>query len=530
MTSDTYDAIVVGAGHNGLICAAYLAGAGLRIVVVERRAHVGGAAVTEEIAPGYRASTASYALSLLRPDVFNDLGLKDLGVEIFAKDPQMFVPLPDGAHFFVWRDQARTIEEIRRLHRPDADSYLQWSRFWDRATQVLRPLVEEADPPIPELLEADLARRGLDDIWRLAVAGSVAETVGEFFDHPAVQGAFASQGIIGTDASPFASGTAWVMAYHYLGGEVHGSDGTWGYVSGGMGALTRGLRRAAEQRGAEVRTEAEAAEILVGPRGVEGVRLATGEQIGSRTVVSNADPRRTLALLPSDAVPRELAEKVDGWRYDGCVVKVNLALAELPDFTALGGTEVGPQHRGTIEISPSLEYLDAAHRDGASGRYPEQPFMEMFIQSAVDPSLTDHGHVLSAFTQWAPRIGASAWAARKSDVQKAVIAAIARYAPNFEHSVVEAEVLGPPDLEERFGLTGGDIFHGSILPEQSFGNRFAYRSAVSGLYLCGSGARPGGGVMGAAGRNAARVILTDLSKRSSQRDVIEGRSRRREEV
>lgn len=508
--SENYDAIVVGAGHNGLICAGYLAKGGLRTLVLERREVVGGAAVTEEIAPGFLVSTASYSLSLFRPDIYRDFGLAERGVRIVPKDPQMFVPLLGGGHFFIWRDAARTVEELRRIHPRDADNYQSWNTFWDKATSVLRPLIDDPEPPSPAELETTLNRRGLGEVWRLAVAGSVAETVSAFFEHDAVKGAFASQGIIGTNTSPHDPGTSWVMAYHYLGGELCGANGTWANVMGGMGAVTEALRRSAEAFGAEIRTGIEVEEILIEGEHAAGVRAGDGGEFRAPVVVSNADPHRTFErLLPPDAAPAELTQRVASWRMDGCVAKVNLALSELPDFTAHPGASPGPQHSGTVEISPSLEYLHAAHEDAERGNFSAAPFMEAYLQSAVDPSVAEKGHVLSAFTQFAPRD----WSSQKKErALQTVIATLASYAPNIKDAVVAAEILGPPELEERFGLTGGDIFHGSILPGQCFGARFDYRTPVGGLYLCGSGARPGGGVMGAAGRNAARTILADSEK------------------
>jgi phytoene dehydrogenase-like protein len=512
LTPQNYDAVVIGAGHNGLVCAAYLAAAGLETLVVERRDKVGGAAVTEEFAPGYRASTASYSLSLFRPDIHRDLGLARRGLRIIPKEPQMFVPLPDSSHFFIWRDEARTIDELRRISEKDADAYRSWNAFLERATRLLRPVIEEPNPPTLAELEDFLRRNGNDEVWEKAVAGSVAETVSKFFEHEGVQGAFASQGIIGTNLSPYEPGTAWVMTYHSLGGELCGMDGTWGYVVGGMGGLTDVLREAALAVGAEVITGVEVEQVIMEEGRAVGVATPDGE-FRSETVISNADPKRTFQkLLPQEVIPEELLERVNSWRMDGCVVKVNLALSELPDFTAFPGDSVGPQHSGTVDISPSIAYLDSAYDDARRGSYSSTPFCEVYMQSAVDSSLTESGHVLSAFTQYAPQLGTQEWERERASVEKTVVSTLASYAPNLESAVVASQVLGPLDLGERFGLTGGDIFHGSILPDQSFAARFDYRTPIAGLYLCGSGARPGGGVMGAAGRNAARAVLADRGR------------------
>lgn len=503
----SFDAVVVGAGHNGLIAAAYLARAGLRVCVCERREIVGGAAVTEELAAGFRVSSASYSLSLLRPDIYADLDLSRHGLEILPKDPQMFVPLPDGRHFFVWRDAGRTRAELERIHAGDGDAYERWTAFWEAAVQLLRPLVEDPDPP-----SVDDVRRVLpDDVWRLAVAGSAAGTAAEFFRAPEVQAAFASQGIIGTWASVRDPGTAWVLAYHELGGEVCGATGTWAYVRGGMGSVSRSLLAAAQAAGAEVRVAAPVSEIVCEGARVAGIRLAGGEVLTARAVLSNADPMTTfLGLIEDGRIDAEFASRVKAWPSPGCVLKVNLALRELPQFTALPG--VGPQHAGTVEIAPSIEYLEQAYEDARRGEASRRPFMEVFIQSSVDPSLVDgDGHVLSVFAQYVPPDGGTDWERVRELGAEAVIETLCSYAPNVAGAIVAREVLGPPELEARFGLHGGNIFHGEILPECCFGNRFDYRTPIDGLYLCGSGARPGGGVMGAAGRNAAKVVVSDLA-------------------
>jgi phytoene dehydrogenase-like protein len=500
------DAIVIGAGHNGLIAACYLARSGLSVLVLERRPLVGGAAVTEELMPGVRVSAASYSLSLLRPDIHRDLELLRHGLVITPKDPQLFVPLPDDRHFLVWRDEDRTQEELARIHRPDADAYPRWGRFWEEAAALLRPFAESSSPPPPLEVERELARRGRSEVWRLAVGGSAAECVEAFFESDEARGCFATQGVIGTQASPREPGTAWVMAYHALGGELNGATGTWGWVRGGMGALTAALASAAYAAGVEIRIDTPVDSVLVEDGRAAGVVTSDGAVELAGVVLSNVDPKRTfLSLVPADALELEFRRHVEEWRVDGAVAKVNLALAELPEFRALPGG-LGPQHRATTEIAPSIDYLQAASADAAAGRFSSNPFIEVFVQSASDPTLASPGrHVVSAFTQYAP---ASGWS--PDDALRSVLGTLARYAPNVPDAVLASQVLGPPELEERFGLTGGDIFHGAMVPEQSFGARFAYRTPVPGLYLCGSGASPGGGVMGAAGRNAAATVLADL--------------------
>jgi len=506
----TWDAIVIGAGHNGLVAAAYLAKAGMKTLVVESRDVVGGAAVTEELLPGFWVSTASYSLSLLRPDVYSELDLAGHGLSFYPKDPQMFVPLPDGRSFFIWRDERRTLDEIRRIHPADAHGYLAFGRFWEKAVSVLRPFAESLDPPKLDELHDELLGRGLDDVWRLAVEGSAAEAVEEFFESEELQGAFVGQGIIGTALGPRQPGTAWVMAYHFLGGELNGSTGTWAYVRGGMGGVSGALAAAARNSGAEIRLNSPVEQVILGPQGAEGVILSSGEELRSRFVLSNADPITTFSRLvdPGAIDDPRFRAKVDGWKSPGSVVKVNLALDRLPNFRSRPG-DGGPQHRGTIEVSPSIDYVEAAWQASLAGSYPKRPFMEVFIQSATDDSLAPPGkHVLSAFSQWAPS-SVSSNDSLRADALAAVLETLDELAPGCSSSVLAAQTLVPADIEARFGMTGGNIFHGEIIPEQSFGERFGYRTPVKGLYLCGSGASPGGGVMGAAGRNCAKRLLED---------------------
>lgn len=467
---------------------------------------MGGATITEELAPGFRVSTGSYALSLLRGDVYTDLELERHGLIAVPKDPQMFVPLPDGSSFFVWRDANRTAEEIGKLHPHDGDNYLKWCAFWDDVTKLLRPVFDDVEAID---VERYLKQRNREDVYRLAVMGSAAEVVEQFFEHPAVQGAFASQGIVGTWASVRDPGTAWVMTYHALGGDIYGSPGTWGFARGGMGAVSGAIAASARESGAALFRASPVTAIVVENGRAVGVRLANGLVVRARYIISGADPKTTFErLTPAGALPQAFADRVAAWNAHGCVVKVNMALSELPDFTARPGR--GPQHHGTVEISPSIEYLEEAYADAQTAGHSNRPWMEVFVQSTVDQSLVDgDGHVVSAFTQYvAPKTFDPS--ATRDHARDAAIRTLSSYAPNVADSIVAIEALGPMELEERFGLPGGDIFHGSLLPSQSFGSRFDYRTPLDGLYLCGSGARPGGAVTGAAGRNCAKVVINDV--------------------
>lgn len=496
-----HKAIVIGAGHNGLVAASYLARDSFDVTMFERRDIVGGAAVTEEITPGFRVSSASYSLSLLRPDIYRDLELAKHGLSFYPKDPQLFVPLLDGRHFFIWRDARRTVEELKRIDAHDAEAYGDFGRFWDHAVSLLRPFAEMENP----LPRTHIEKLLPPEVWSLAVAGSVSDVVEKFFRSDEVRGAFASQGIIGTSLGPRHPGTAWVMAYHYLGGELNAADGTWAYVRGGMGSVTSALASTATSLGVKIALESPVEHVVVEDGQAVGVRLKDGSVHLASIVLSNADPATSfLRLIPDGVLDAEFLQRVRDWKTPASVVKVNLALEELPDFTCLPGS--GPQHQGTIEISPSIDYLERAWQDADGGKYSNDPFMEVFIQSTTDPTLAPEGkHVLSAFTQYAPPYVST----NVDEAYTNVMATLSRYAPNIADSVIASDVLGPAELEERFGLTGGNIFHGEITPDQSFGDRFAYRTPVSGFYLCGSGTSPGGGVMGAAGRNAARTVIKD---------------------
>ncbi|MDQ4143430.1 MAG: NAD(P)/FAD-dependent oxidoreductase [Actinomycetota bacterium] len=508
----SYDAVVIGAGHNGLTCAAYLARAGLKVAVVERSDRVGGACVTEELFPGFRISTASYSLSLLLPSVTEELGLE---LDIRAKDPVGFAPIEGGGGLCLWSDRAKAAEEIALFSRKDAEAYPRFEDLFEEAARRLRPLLSY--PATRKQARRSFRLSEVEGLFDKTVDGSIADVCEEYFETDLMRGMMASQGIIGSAAGPRTPGSAYIALHHAF-GEAAGRSGAWGFVRGGMGAITSELRRVLEEAGGEIRLEAPVAAVKSeGSRRATGIVLESGEEIDAPIVCSNADPKRTLSLMDYEGLPPEFIEDVDLLPVAGTVVKVNCALSGLPRFTGMSSSDgPGPEHLGTITVAPSIDYLEEACRAAAEGRPAENMFCEAWIQSASEPELAPEGkHTLSIFAQYAPyELASGTWDERRDEIGDTVLRTLERYAPGLTDLVEDRLVLGPPDLEARFGLTGGNIFHGEILPDWLFDKRPAakwhrHRWPLPGLYLCGSGAHPGGGVCGAPGRNAARAVLED---------------------
>ena len=486
------DVAIAGAGHNGLVAAAYLARAGLSVEVFERRELVGGACVTEELWPGVRASPGAYTLSLLRAEIVRDLDLARHGLVVVPHEPYLFAPLPDGRRVVTWSDPRRTCAQIEAdWSRADADAYGEWAGRWEAAAARARPL----------MLEPADRSRWLDAVGPEILDGSIADDLGAIPSEQ-VRVPFAIQGLIGTLAAPEDAGTAFVAFYHDL-GEAAGSPGAWGYARGGMGTVTGALRRAAEAAGATVSVATPVERLVVEDGRAVGVVLDGGREVRARAVLSNADPVRTASLAglgEAAAAPPTAA----AWRQAGPVVKVMLLLDGLPDFPSWPGEE--PWH-GAIDIGFTLADLSAAAADARAGRPAERPWIEAACQTAADPTLAPPGrHVVSLFCQSFPP---------DADADAAADAAIARFAevcPGLPDRIVDRLALGPRELEARFGLTGGHIFHGEMLPGQLLERRHGPRrfGGIEGLYLCGSGAHPGGAVTGAPGYLAAQAVLEDL--------------------
>jgi phytoene dehydrogenase-like protein len=520
------DVVIVGGGHNGLACAAYLARAGMDVLVLERRDVLGGAAVTEEPWPGYRVSSASYVVSLMPPKVVRELELKRFGYAVSIVTPDYFVPFPDGSSLTLWGDVERDAANIARLSKADADAYVEFDGYFDHVARLLKDLLFVV-PPNLRLREAPAwiriaaklrgwTGRDIAEVVRLFTM-SAADFLDEWFEDERVKGALATQAIIGAWCGPMSPGSAYVLMHHWI-GEVDNHPGAWGWVKGGMGGLSAAIARSAEAHGAEIRSGVEVTRVAISAGGrAEGVELADGTIVRARRVVSSAHPVTTyLDLIGEERLPPEVVRDVKRYRTRSGSVKLNVALGELPSFPSWD--QEGSVHRGLAAVSPSIEYLERAFDDAKFGRPSEHPYVEVVFPTAHEPvGLAPAGkHLMLAFSQFAPfslREGEWDDAARQAWAET-VIGTLGAYAPNLPGAVERIEVLTPKDLQERFGLLGGNIMQGELTPDQLFTFRpipgYAdHRTPIADLYLCGSGTHPGGGVMGVPGRNAAKVILRD---------------------
>jgi len=529
-----FDVAIIGGGHNGLVAAAYLARAGRRTLLLERRPLLGGACVTEELWPGYRVSRAAYVAGLLRPAVIRELALARHGLRLLPRDPSSYSPLPGDPGLLLGRDTAASQREIARFSQADAQRYPAYEAFLNRVAGAFEPLLDVPPPdparprwsdlrPLSRVARALLrARRDLPRAVSLLL-GPARPTLEAWFESEPLRSTLATDAVIGAWASPSSPGTGYVLFHHVM-GETHGARGVWAYVEGGMGRLADSIAAAAREAGAELRTEATVASIEVVRGRAAGVTLADGSHIAAATVVSGADPRRTLLdLLAGDHLPEDARRELASLDFRSPSVKINLALDRLPRFARSKDGAPGPEHAGTIHVgADSLDALDAAFEAARSGALPERPLVELTIPSALDPTIAPPGrHVASLFVQYAPHDWPRAvWAGERDRFADRVCALVDEVAPGFSQSVLHREVLAPPDLEDVFGLTGGNIFHGAMSLDRLLFMRplpgwSRYRTPVPGLYLCGAGTHPGGGVMGACGRNAAQEILRDGGGTSS---------------
>jgi phytoene dehydrogenase-like protein len=529
--SQIFDVAIIGGGHNGLTCAAYLAAAGLRTLVLEQNEIVGGAAVTEEFHPGFRNSVAAYTVGLLNPKVIADLELARHGLTIVERPAANFWPVDDTRFLLMRGGIVERQAAVARFSARDAERLPAYDAALARAADVLRDLVLRTPPNagggVLELLKGAAIGRGVLSLdladKRLLLdlfTQSAADFLGGWFESDVVKGAFAFDGIVGNYAAPSTPGTAYVLLHHCF-GEVNGRRGAWGHALGGMGAITQAMAASARARGAEIRTHARVARLLTKNGSARGVVLASGEEISARAVAANVPPKLLFRdLVPAEAVAPEVRERFVALKSGSGTFRMNVALAELPSFSCRPGAQAQDHHGSGIVIGPTLGYLERAYLDARAHGWSAEPVVEMLIPSTLDPSLAPEGrHVASLFVQHvAPHLpdGRSWQEAREKDAfADLVIDTINRHAPNFKASVIARQMLSPLDLERRFGMTDGDIFHGALSLNQLFSARpvlgYAdHRLPLPGLYLCGAGAHPGGGVTGAPGHNAAREIIRDF--------------------
>jgi phytoene dehydrogenase-like protein len=533
-SSNQRDVIIIGGGHNGLVCAAYLAAAGLTVTVLERRAVVGGAAVTEEFHPGFRNSVAAYTVSLLNPKVIRDLELARHGLTVVERRLSNFLPTTDGR--YLCTGGGITAREVAKFSPRDAGRLDEYGQRLDRIADVLRDLVLQTPPNVvrgdwraalPQLLRAARAGgrvRALDldlqrELLRLFSA-SAGDYLDGWFESDPIKAVYGFDGIVGNYASPYTPGSAYVLLHHVF-GETNGKKGVWGHAIGGMGAITQAMARAAAERGVEIRLQSPVREVIVERGRAVGAITDSGETFRARAVVSNLNPRLLYQkLINAAALAPEFRERIDQWRCGSGTFRMNVALSELPSFSCLPGKELQDHHTAGIILAPTLAYMEKAYFDARTEGWSRQPIVEMLIPSTLDDSLAPKGqHVASLFCQHvAPQLpGGESWDTHRERVADLMIDTVNAHAPNFRASVLGRQIMSPLDLERTFGLVGGDIFHGALQLDQMFSARPMlgygdYRGPLPGLYMCGAGTHPGGGVTGAPGHNAAREILSDFRR------------------
>jgi phytoene dehydrogenase-like protein len=523
--SSKYDAIIIGGGHNGLVTAAYLARAGKKVLVLERRHVLGGAAVTEEIFPGFKISVCSYVVSLLRPEIIRELELPRHGLEILPLDGTL-TPMPSGDYLWRVNDHAKTRREIARHSRLDAEAYDEYGQAMAKMAKFVKPILSMVPPDPTKLRYSELSqllflgRRfqslASEDKYNQVqlMTMSAADFLDQWFETDVLKATMSASGIIGTFLGVRSPGTAYVLLHHYM-GEIDGAFRSWGFSRGGTGAISNAIASAAREAGVEIRTESPIAKILVKNGQARGVALQNGDELLADVVSSSVDPHLTfLKMIEPGNLPDEFLEEVRRYKFRGSSGKVNLALDALPDFKCMRGA--GPHLRGAISISPAVDYMERAYDDAKYGDYSRRPYIDMVIPTLTDPSVAPPGkHILSCFVQYAPyKLREGTWDEKREAFGDNVIDTIAEYAPNLKNIIIGRQVLTPLDMEREFGLTEGNIFQGELTLEQLFFLRpvpgwAQYRTPIRNLYMCGSATHPGGGIMGAPGRLAAMEILKD---------------------
>jgi phytoene dehydrogenase-like protein len=546
--SDNYDALVIGGGHNGLVSAAYLARAGARTLVLESRGSLGGAATTEAPwpeAPHLNVTRLSYVMSLMPPTIVRDLELERHGYKVHPMGPY-YQAFPEGGSLIIYEDDpARTHEQLAKFSKKDADAWPKWNAWLEGIADVMGPLLTQVPPKIGSHKPADLlelaklgwSQRGVStrmvgDVTRLLTM-SIADLLDDWFESPQIKGALAVNGVIGTWAGPYEPGTAYVMAHHSIGDVGDGQLGSWGYPEGGMGAVSAAIARSARAFGAEIRTDTAVSRLLVRNGRVQGAVIANGDEVRAPLVVTTLHPRTAfLDHIPRHELPDEFVSDIEHWKTRSGVVKINLALGELPNFTADPSTGQAEHHTGSVEMAPTMEYIEAAFQDARLGRPAALPFSDGVIPTTLDKTLNPDGtHIMSLFTQWVPADWSAAphteeldaYADRLIDQYDAV-------APGFKSSILHRDIVGPYEMEQEYGLIGGNIFHGELSLEQLFHMRPApgfadYRTPIAGLYNGSSATHAGGGVCGIPGWQAAKAALADR-KRADRRARIAALGRR----
>jgi phytoene dehydrogenase-like protein len=520
-----FDAIVVGAGHNGLVAAGYLAKNGLSTLVVERSDRIGGACITTEFTPGFKVSMGAQVLGMLRQRIIDDLELERHGLKYHFRDPEIFVPFPDGEHIFFYPDTTRTIASIARLAPKDANAYAHFDDYTSRIARIVGEFMLKPQPSPSEFAAAFDGSDGLD-MLNCVLFSSVADYLSRFFASDYVKGPMAYGAMSGSDQSPYAAGTAFSKFYHAA-ANLGGRFGNWAIVQGGMGSVTQALASALRSHGGLIRLEAQVAQVLIRGGRAAGVVLESGEEIKGDAVLSNVDPKTTLLkLIPKEELDDKIRTKVTRLKARGSGAKINFALSELPDFRALPGKVLGPQHCGGIMIAPSLDYYHDAWKESQLGKPATRPFSQMIIQSATDPTVAPEGkHTLSLWCHHFPyALVDCVLDDEREKIADRMTDILTELAPNFRGSVLARQIFVPVDIERVYGMEGGQIFHTELVPDQVLWNRpipgrSGHGDLVRGLYLCGAGTHPGGDVNGAPGHNAARALLGDIAAGQLRRSL-----------
>lgn len=513
----TYDAIVIGAGHNGLITAGYLARAGKKVLVVEARDVVGGACTSEELIPGATWSSCAFIASLLRPEIIADLELERYGLEMYQTEANEVSIFPDGSHLFVWKDMDKTLKEIEKFSKSDAGAFLDFGLRVKKFASILTPFLMSPAPSRSQVLAAFEAA-GAEDLFNEMVLLSTKDLLDRYFENEHIKGLFTFFGMISVWGGPSTPGTGYVYGHHSV-GEFKGTLGQWGFVKGGMGGITQAMARSAEAHGTEIRLNSPVRKVVVDRGRASGVELVGGEVISARTVISNADPQRSmLQLLPAGAIDAKLTAKLEGYDARGSMARIHLLIDELPDYIGFPAGEFGPQHQAQAIMGASIENFERAWEAERRGEIPDDFVIEAVIQSTHDSSLAPAGkHTMTLGVQQLPfELAGTDWDTIRDEWADKVLEVLFRYAPNLRGHILDRVIITPKDLERDYGLTGGNIFHGAMFFDQLFNNRPTpeladYRTTVDNYYLCGSGTHPGGGVMGANGHNAAQVVIADLN-------------------